>query len=86
MQVPGSPDDNLGFLHPAFRPTQADLLQAASITADMQQRRMQLAGEVVPFPEPERITPEQTLKDRTSRVLGRALGKQNILPIKPEGK
>jgi len=36
--VPGNPNDNLGFLHPAFRPTQADLLQAASITHDRLQR------------------------------------------------
>ena len=85
--VPGTPDNVIG-IHPAFQPTQADLLQAAAIMH--QQGKFQMAGDVVPFsrppPKPGEAY-ESVQKGATRRTLSRVLEMEsNVTPIKPEDK
>jgi len=87
--VPGSPDP-VTAIHPAFRPTQADFLQAAAIMH--QQGKFQVAGDVVKFPtladryHTDPASLEDIRKSETQSTLMKALGSTaKVLPIKPEG-
>ena len=61
--VPGTPDNVIG-IHPAFQPTQADLLQAAAIMH--QQGKFQVAGMmprgIKPIPEGAGLGPYDPLE------------------------